>query len=195
MLLKQFEFYLPSHLSVFEMIITPDLEYPMLCVGVRKGYDPGFLKLDMINLNSTASWFNDEFGDGTDTVIPRHEQLNIVNVNQLDKDTILVSHDNYVRLVNLQGKLKSSRKQPAELMFDYNITSIVCLADSVLAFHRHGMQGRSFKNNEVVQEINDDSRNFRMLGNDKVVALESRPADDPSCASNLYILAGHENSY
>lgn len=75
------------------MIITPDLEYPMLCVGVRRGYDPAYLKLDMINLNSTASWFNDEFGDGTDTVVPRHEQLNIVNVNQLDKDTILVSHD------------------------------------------------------------------------------------------------------
>ena len=25
----------------------------------------------------------------------------------------------------------------------------VCLPDSVLAFHRHGMQGRSFKANEV----------------------------------------------
>lgn len=33
-------------------------------------------------------------------------------------------HPDYVRLVNLQGKLKSSRKQPAELKFDYNITSI-----------------------------------------------------------------------
>lgn len=43
----------------------------------------------------------------------------------------------------------------------------VCLTDSVLAFHKHGMQGRSFKNNEIVQEINDNSRIFRMLGADR----------------------------
>lgn len=30
---------------------------------------------------------------------------------------------------------------------------------------------------------------------DSVVFLESRPTSDPSAASNLYILAGHENSY
>ncbi|XP_037576152.1 mitogen-activated protein kinase kinase kinase kinase 5 isoform X11 [Dermacentor silvarum] len=37
MLLKQFECMVPARLSVFEMIITPDLDYPILCVGVRKG--------------------------------------------------------------------------------------------------------------------------------------------------------------
>lgn len=29
----------------------------------------------------------------------------------------------------------------------------------------------------------------------RVVVLESRPTDNPTAASNLYILAGHENSY
>ena len=96
-------------------------------------------------------------------------------------------------LVNLQGKLKSSRKQPAELVFDYTITAIgqlpfntlrfllllkltscfrvstVCTADSVLGFHRHGMQGRSFKDNEVVQEIKDETRSFKLLGSDRLV--------------------------
>lgn len=69
----------------------------MLCVGVRRSYEVGYVKLDMINLNSTASWFNDEFGDGTETVVPRHEHLNIVHVNQLDKDTILVAYDSKCR--------------------------------------------------------------------------------------------------
>lgn len=47
---------------------------------------------------------------------------------------------------------------------------LVCLPDSVLAFHKHGMQGRSFKNGEVTQEISDPSRIYRLLGSDKYVS-------------------------
>lgn len=71
----------------------------------------------------------------------------------------------------------------------------VCLQDSVLAFWKHGMQGKSFKSDEVTQEISDETRVFRLLGSDRVVVLESRPTENPTAHSNLYILAGHENSY
>uniref|UniRef100_A0A8C2T059 non-specific serine/threonine protein kinase n=1 Tax=Coturnix japonica TaxID=93934 RepID=A0A8C2T059_COTJA len=91
--------------------------------------------------------------------------------------------------------LKSSRKLSSELTFDFQIESIVCLQDSVLAFWKHGMQGRSFRSNEITQEISDNTRIFRLLGSDRVVVLESRPTDNPTANSNLYILAGHENSY
>lgn len=37
--------------NVFEMIITPELEYPIVCTGVRKGLN-GSLLLDLINMNS-----------------------------------------------------------------------------------------------------------------------------------------------
>uniref|UniRef100_A0A6Q2WXY2 Mitogen-activated protein kinase kinase kinase kinase n=1 Tax=Esox lucius TaxID=8010 RepID=A0A6Q2WXY2_ESOLU len=100
-----------------------------------------------------------------------------------------------IKIVNLQGRLKSSKKLSAELTFNFQIESIVCLQDSVLAFWRHGMQGRSFKSNEITQEISDNTRIFRLLGSDRVVVLESRPTDNPTAHSNLYILAGHENSY
>ena len=107
-----------------------------------------------------------------------------------------------VKVVNIQGKLKSSKRQSSELHFDFTITAIgekcsdlrffgdqesvnfarqklyffrayplnffaVCLADSVLAFHKHGMQGRSFKNSEVTQEIFDRTRIFKLLGSDR----------------------------
>lgn len=44
---------------------------------------------------------------------------------------------------------------------------LVCLTDSVLAFHKHGMQGRSFRNGDITQEITDQSRIFRQLGSDR----------------------------
>lgn len=53
------------------------------------------------------------------------------------------------------------------MFWKYFFKLLVCLADSVLAFHKHGMQGRSFKNNEIVQEITDHSRIFKMLGSDR----------------------------
>lgn len=43
----------------------------------------------------------------------------------------------------------------------------VCLPDSLLAFHKHGMQGRSFKNGDITQEITDSSRTYKLLGSDK----------------------------
>ena len=58
----------------------------------------------MINLNSSSSWFHsDELEelDGTQTVIPRHELMNIVSVTQLEKDTILVAYDSKCNLVHL----------------------------------------------------------------------------------------------
>lgn len=81
------------------MIVTPDLEYPMLCVGVKRGYDDSYLRLEIVNLNSSASWFNEDYNDGADTIIARYDRLNIVNVRQLDKDTILVSHDSKLRQI------------------------------------------------------------------------------------------------
>lgn len=66
------------------------------------------------------------------------------------------------------------------------------------------MQGRSFKNGEITQEIIDNSRIFRLLGSDRIITLESRPSSMLETSSgtlsegnqgvNLYILAGHESS-
>ncbi|XP_064420780.1 mitogen-activated protein kinase kinase kinase kinase 5 isoform X2 [Latimeria chalumnae] len=188
MLIKHFDFPLPNPLKVFEMLVIPEQEYPMVCVAISKGSESTqVVRFETINLNSSSSWFT-EIGSGT-------QQLDAIHVTQLERDTVLVCMDKNVKIVNLQGKLKSSKKLASELSFDFGIESVVCLQDSVLAFWKHGMQGKSFKSNEVTQEISDQSRVFRLLGSDRVVVLESRPTDHPTAHSNLYILAGHENSY
>ncbi|XP_046751986.1 mitogen-activated protein kinase kinase kinase kinase 5 isoform X10 [Diprion similis] len=202
MLLKHFDCTLPSPLNVFEMVITPEMEYPMVCVSVKQAYQQNKLKLDLINMNSGASWFHSdelEDMDGSATVIPRRENLQVINVTQLEKDAILVCYDNLIKVVTLVGNPRVSKKQISELQFHFQIESIICLPDSVLAFHKHGMQGRSFKNGDITQEIVDPSRTYRLLGSDKVVMLESHLVHTgtltESEGADLYILAGHEASY
>uniref|UniRef100_A0A8C1GNL9 non-specific serine/threonine protein kinase n=1 Tax=Cyprinus carpio TaxID=7962 RepID=A0A8C1GNL9_CYPCA len=182
MLVKSIDFPLPCPLEVFEMLVVPEHLYPLICIAVSKGTELNqVVQFETLNPNSTSNWFD---SGGC-----------VIHVTQLERDTILVCLDRCIKIVNLQGRLKSSRKLSAELTFNFQIESIVCLQDSVLAFWRHGMQGRSFKSNEITQEISDNSRIFRLLGSDRVVVLESRPTDNPTAHSNLYILAGHENSY
>uniref|UniRef100_A0A7N6FDI0 Mitogen-activated protein kinase kinase kinase kinase n=1 Tax=Anabas testudineus TaxID=64144 RepID=A0A7N6FDI0_ANATE len=188
MLIKHFDFPLPSPLKVFEMLVVPEQEYPLVCVAISQGTEPGqVVRFETINLNSCSSWFT-EMGTS-------NQQVDAIHVTQLERDTVLVCLDHNLKIVNLQGRLKSNKKLASELSFDFCIGSVVCLQDSVLAFWKHGMQGKSFKSNEVTQEISDPSRVFRLLGSDRVVVLESRPTDNPTAQSNLYILAGHENSY
>uniref|UniRef100_A0A8C8BLR1 Mitogen-activated protein kinase kinase kinase kinase n=1 Tax=Otus sunia TaxID=257818 RepID=A0A8C8BLR1_9STRI len=174
MLIKHIDFPVPCPLRLFEMLVVPEQEFPLVCVGVSRGRDFNqVVKFETVNPNSTSSWFTE-----TDTT-----ETSVVHVTQLERDTILVCLDCCIKIVNLQGRLKSSRKLSSELTFDFQIESIVCLQDSVLAFWKHGMQGRSFRSNEVI------------ISRDVVVVLESRPTDNPTANSNLYILAGHENSY
>ncbi|KAA8583550.1 hypothetical protein FQN60_014758 [Etheostoma spectabile] len=158
MLIKNIDFPLPCPLEVFEMLVVPEQTYPLICVAVSKGTELNqVVRFGTVNPNSTSSWFTE-----ADT-----PQTCVIHVTQLERDTILVCLDRCIKIVNLQGRLKSSRKLSAELTFNFQIEATVCLQDSVLAFWRHGMQGRSFKTNEITQEISDSTRIFRLLGSDR----------------------------
>ncbi|XP_026484079.1 mitogen-activated protein kinase kinase kinase kinase 5 isoform X1 [Vanessa tameamea] len=206
MLLKNIECVVPSPLLAFELIITPELEYPLLCVGVTR--KP--LRLNLININSGATWFHSDELElcpgGSNTVIPRPERLHTLRaVHQLNKDAVLVCHENVVDIIPVLPTFerrhdeRRRNKLPSRIQFDFHIDSILCLADSVLAFHRHGVQGRSLRNADITQEITDHSRAYRLLGNDKVVVLESHLLQNNTLSgedgNDLYILAGHEASY
>ncbi|XP_038570615.1 mitogen-activated protein kinase kinase kinase kinase 3-like isoform X1 [Micropterus salmoides] len=186
MLVKNVDFQPPCPLEVFELLVVPEQLYPLICVGLSKGAKANQpVSFQTLDPNSSCP-------APPETENP---QSCVIHITQLERDTVLVCLDRCIKIVNLQGKLKSAKKLSAELTFNFQIESIVCLQDSVLAFWRHGMQGRSFRSNEITQEISDNSRMFRLLGSDRVVVLESRATDNPTEHSNLYILAGHENSY
>ncbi|MGH0152233.1 UNVERIFIED_CONTAM: hypothetical protein FKN15_036519 [Acipenser sinensis] len=80
MLLKHFVVPLPDPLPVFELLVQGSDELPQVCVGVREPVRANQeLEFDIIHLNDTAS-------PKTDSL-----PLNVVQVSQLDRDTVLIA--------------------------------------------------------------------------------------------------------
>ncbi|XP_061462606.1 mitogen-activated protein kinase kinase kinase kinase 2 isoform X2 [Rhineura floridana] len=180
MLLKHVSVVLPAPLTLFELLVVETEEYPQVCLGVTGSDQPGaelhFSTLSLSTGLSTSS------PSGRPLVMASH-------VTQMDRDTVLVCFERCVRVVNLRGAPQGALAP--ELTFNFPIETIVCLQDSVLAFWKHGMQGRSLESSEVTQEVTDESRVFQVLG------AHSSPTCPPLAKSGgedmtLYSLAREE---
>uniref|UniRef100_A0A672M3V3 Mitogen-activated protein kinase kinase kinase kinase 5-like n=1 Tax=Sinocyclocheilus grahami TaxID=75366 RepID=A0A672M3V3_SINGR len=141
MLIKQFDFPLPTPLRLFEMMVVPDQEYPQVYIRVSRGSGPSHpVQLDYIDLNSNTSCvcecvFNEqELHHNTQTLFS-------------------VYHD-----------------------------------ETLIAVWKHGWQRRGQGSSEILQEITDHKKTFRLLGTDRIVVMEKRACDDQSGLCNLYIL-------
>uniref|UniRef100_A0A8C7UNJ6 Mitogen-activated protein kinase kinase kinase kinase n=1 Tax=Oncorhynchus mykiss TaxID=8022 RepID=A0A8C7UNJ6_ONCMY len=185
MQLKYIAVSLPETLPIFELLVLETDELPQVCVGVSRLQTPvktcERVHFDIIHLNDTPRAQSDS------------RSMKVMQVTQLDRDTVLIGLENTVNIVNLDGS--PSKGMTSTLTFDFSIETLVCLQDSVLAFWKHGLKGRSLHSDEVTQEITDESRIFRVLGTSRDIILQSTPTDNPSALSNLYILTGHESSY
>ncbi|KAF6778596.1 hypothetical protein AHF37_02167 [Paragonimus kellicotti] len=121
--------------------------------------------------------------------------LPVVEVVQLEHNTVLICLQDCVKVISLNGRIKSSRYRAATLDFNGVIAeSIVCLRDSILVFHPHGLLGKCFTG-ELTQEIHDAKHIYRLIGCDRNIVVESRPTDDPMSNSNIYLLAGHTDGH
>lgn len=92
-------------------------------------------------------------------------------VSHLDFDFTIESIGKWLNSITFRFIIRLTFKMKEKLLTFFVVCSIsVCLPDSILAFHKNGMQGRSLKNGEITQEISDMSRTYRLLGSDKYVA-------------------------
>jgi len=132
MLLKHYDCRLPHPLSEFEMLMSPDLEYPLLCVGVRRGYATD-LRLNVVRLTATEAFLDDgssaslEDADGMATVLAsRDHGIDVVCVTPVDKEAILVAHDSLVRVVDMNGQPTKARsmKSSSPIKFNFRIEAV-----------------------------------------------------------------------
>ncbi|XP_063061907.1 mitogen-activated protein kinase kinase kinase kinase 5-like isoform X2 [Engraulis encrasicolus] len=181
MLIKTFDFPLPSPLRVFEMVVVPDQEYPLVCIGVAKGNSPEQpVLINTINLNSNTSWFT---ATGQEVCCS-----DTVQVTQLDNDTLLVLIGSFAYLVSPEGALRSQKKLQSEVFFHISVESVVYLDGTLLALWRHGWQRRGENFSEILQEVTDRRKIFRLLCSDKVVVLVTKQAEDQHGHCNIAIL-------
>uniref|UniRef100_H3CM25 Mitogen-activated protein kinase kinase kinase kinase n=1 Tax=Tetraodon nigroviridis TaxID=99883 RepID=H3CM25_TETNG len=183
MLIKNFDFPLPSPLRVFEMVVAPQEEYPRVCIGVTRGTNTQLpVNVKYINLNSNTSWFTNS---GLEMACPEP-----VQVNQLDSSSLLVLFEKSVHVVGLDGELKSSRHHTT---FSHDVESIVYFEETLLAVWRHGWQRKRLGSPEVMEETTDSRKIYRLVQSDKMIILETHQTEDQSGLSNLYVLEIAEN--
>lgn len=176
LLVKHFDFPLPSPLRVFEMLVSPMEEYPSVCIGVSPGPSPARPVLfHTINLNSLSSWFTRA---GTEPSCPGP-----VQVTQLDSETVLVLLDRSVKVVTLQG---APARHP-DVAFDVDVESVALSRSRIQAFWRHGVQVLQMGSVQLMEELRDQRWTFRLLSSQSTVVLETRPTDEPNAPSNIYI--------
>ncbi|XP_013917035.1 PREDICTED: mitogen-activated protein kinase kinase kinase kinase 5-like [Thamnophis sirtalis] len=176
MLVKYFDFPLPSLLPIFEMLINPEEEYPVVCIGVSKGPPGQAVQFQVINLNSLTSWFISDKSEPS--------CCGFVQVTQLDNRTVMVLMDGCIQFVSPRGALLGS---PPKLTFDVAVESVALVQHCVHAFWRHGVQTRPLGSGQVAQKLQDQRWTFRLLGASSTIVLETRPVNNPNSTSNLYV--------
>ncbi|KAI3384211.1 hypothetical protein SNEBB_008282 [Seison nebaliae] len=215
--------------NIFEALISRREPYPFICLGLSQSNDRSQLKL--INFYFNASDENDDYeeNENESTVlsleqssfnqgnyVKEYSRLNrsdssvsdswrivrVVHLSQLEMDLLLVAYEQWVQFINIDGTpIRRTEYRVPILQFEFPIDTIVPLSDSVLAFHDYGMQGKSFKNGEITQDILDPSQEHRVLGKDKAIVLQKQrqintfeTSFEESCPVNLYIVTGHRDT-
>uniref|UniRef100_A0A0K0FKW5 Mitogen-activated protein kinase kinase kinase kinase n=1 Tax=Strongyloides venezuelensis TaxID=75913 RepID=A0A0K0FKW5_STRVS len=123
------------------------------------------------------------------------EKIEVKSMKQLDANTILLSYNNKVFFIDMDGNLKRRVRGPNTFIFTFNIDAILVLSDSFLAFHRHGIEGRSLKTGDMTQDLCDHTKFYQLIGVDSMVVLKIRQVKTTATSDSRYcdlaILTGH----
>ncbi|KAM9326420.1 mitogen-activated protein kinase kinase kinase kinase 1 [Gastrophryne carolinensis] len=174
MLMKHFDFPLPSPLRIFEMLNVPGEQYPLVCIGVRKE-SSSKIQFLTINLSSLTSWFTDS----------REESLCLgpVKVAQIGSDQYLVLTNNTLNLVDHHGRPLHTSCVP-NVPFTFSVESVAVSGDYVIVLRSKGFQVLRLQTAEVIVDCTD--RSLRLLSSDSKKIIVEAPQSANS-TTNLYI--------
>uniref|UniRef100_A0A8C5PQC9 CNH domain-containing protein n=1 Tax=Leptobrachium leishanense TaxID=445787 RepID=A0A8C5PQC9_9ANUR len=132
MLLKHFDFPLPCPLRLFQMLVIPGEQYPLVCIGVRKVPALSLrVQFQTVNLNSLTSWFTDSGSDSS--------WVGPVQLVQRGSDGVLVLTDNTLSFVDLHGEAIHGSHVP-EVLFTFSVEAVAVTGDKILVLRNKGYQ-------------------------------------------------------
>ncbi|MFH4973788.1 hypothetical protein AB6A40_000497 [Gnathostoma spinigerum] len=192
LILKTVELRVTYHpLRPFQLLYSAgsDADFPKVCLAVYKGSSSRKYYLHVVNFNTEESQC-----ELSEEARANSERIDVVALKQVDRDALILSYDNRCVVISQDGVLKSSRASPTHFMFDFRIEHLVVLCDSLLAFHLHGVEGRSFMDDSVTQDLRDVNNTYHVVCNDRLIVLRRRCVGATDDNSDLCILTGHESS-
>nr|XP_025865713.1 mitogen-activated protein kinase kinase kinase kinase 1 [Vulpes vulpes] len=109
-----------------------------------------------------------------------------VQVTQVEEDKVMVLMDGSLKLVTPEGAPVPGLRTP-EIPMTEAVEAVAMVGGRLQAFWKHGVQVWAPGSDQLLQELRDPTLTFRLLGSPRPVVVETRPADDPTAPSNLYI--------
>ncbi|XP_058530409.1 mitogen-activated protein kinase kinase kinase kinase 1 isoform X2 [Ochotona princeps] len=91
-----------------------------------------------------------------------------------------------LKLVTPEGTPVRGLRTP-EIPMTEAVEAVAMVGGRLQAFWKHGVQVWAPGSDQLLQELRDPTLTFRLLGSPRPVIVETRPADDPTAPSNLYI--------
>ncbi|KAF5926400.1 hypothetical protein HPG69_015598 [Diceros bicornis minor] len=91
-----------------------------------------------------------------------------------------------LKLVTPEGSPVRGLRTP-EIPMTEAVEAVAMVGGRLQAFWKHGVQVWALGSDQLLQELRDPTLTFRLLGSPRPVVVETRPADDPTAPSNLYI--------
>jgi hypothetical protein len=164
-------------LAIMSLLHSDKTEYPYLCYDVTENpSNQNHFNVKTLHLDFQTQTLNTSVKLNLSPALPPGvaKPRRVVCVRQLEKDTLLIAFPEFIRICNLEGKLKSPKKRAVRMDFNITLRDLVHLDDSVLVFHDHGMIGRSFDTQEETQNIGSSNNVFyRLLDSSGLIVVES----------------------
>ncbi|XP_032341985.1 mitogen-activated protein kinase kinase kinase kinase 1 isoform X1 [Camelus ferus] len=177
LLVRQVLFPLPTPLPVFSLLTGPGSELPAVCIGVSPGQPAKSVFFHTVRFGALSCWLGE---------MSTAEHKGPVQVTQVEEDKVMVLMDGSLKLVTPEGAPVRGLRTP-EIPMTEAVEAVAMVGGRLQAFWKHGVQVWALGSDKLLQELRDPTLTFRLLGSPRPVVVETRPADDPTAPSNLYI--------